>query len=90
MVINGNQINASGKLWYHFNYRRTVLCKDKLLQKNRKFDKTVQPIELSEDIIAKLKVLKTLVDPRIEVATLWRETFGYGGYINEKKKLKFI
>lgn len=73
MVINGNQINASGKLWYHFNYRKTILRKDKLLQ-NRKSDKTVQPT-LSEDIIVKLNVLKTLVDPWIKVATLWCETF---------------
>lgn len=73
MVINGKQINASGKLWYHFNYRKVVLRKDKLLQ-NRKSDNTVHPT-LSEDIIAKLNVLKTLVDPWIKVATLWRETF---------------
>lgn len=73
MVINGIQINASGKLWYHFNYKKTVLRKDKLLQ-NCKSDNTVQPT-LSEDILAKLNVLKTLVDPWIKVATLWHETF---------------
>lgn len=73
MVINGKQINASGKLWYHFNYRKAVLLKDKLLQ-NRKSDNIIQPT-LSEDILAKLNVLKTLVDPWIKVVTLWRETF---------------
>lgn len=73
MVIDGNKINASGKLWYHFNYRKSILREDKLLQK-RKSNNTVQST-LSEDIIAKLNVLKTLVDPWNKVATLWSETF---------------
>lgn len=73
MVIKGKQINASGKLWYHFNYRKAILRKDELLQ-NRKSDNTTQRT-LSEDIITKLNVLKTLVDPWIEVTTLWCETF---------------
>jgi len=60
-------INASGKLWYHFNHRKAVLRKDILLQ-NRKSNNIVQPT-LSEDIIDKLNVLKTL-DQWIKVTTL--------------------
>lgn len=73
MTINGKQINASGKLWYQFNYRKAVLRKDTLLQ-NRKSNNTAQ-FTLSENIIDKLNILKTLVDPWIRVTTLWRETF---------------
>ncbi|XP_043279807.1 uncharacterized protein [Venturia canescens] len=73
-TVNGQQINASGKLWHHYNYTKGVMKKNSVLRKR------CEPINIppiAQDTIDKANILRTKVDPWYETIQLWNETYDF-------------
>ncbi|XP_044591482.1 uncharacterized protein LOC123269713 [Cotesia glomerata] len=70
--VDDYEINASGKLWHHYNYIKSKLKESGLLVNLRA---PVDPLPLDVNIVEQLNTLRTKVEPWCTVLELWQRTF---------------
>ncbi|XP_074115781.1 uncharacterized protein LOC141538298 [Cotesia typhae] len=70
--VDDYEINASGKLWHHYNYIKSKLKESGFLINLRA---PVHPLPLDVNIVEQLNTLRTKVEPWCTVLELWQRTF---------------